>query len=259
MNLNFNNNIIGNYHSNAQIARILTENWLADNMYCPRCGNQYLNSFENNRPVADFYCPSCKNQFELKSKNGKLGRKIADGAYDTMIQRITSNKNPDFFFMNYSKEEHLVKDLILIPKHFFIPDIIEKRNPLKETARRAGWIGCNILLDKVPQQGRIDIISNGNIINIDNVVRKVNKTIALATDDLNKRGWLMDILNCVNKLENEIIFLNEVYQFENELKCRHPLNNNIKAKIRQQLQLLRDKGFLEFLGNGKYRKVRDDV
>lgn len=259
MNLNFNNNIIENYHSNAQIARVLTENWIADNMYCPRCGNLYIKSFENNRPVADFYCPCCKNQYELKSKNGKLGRKIADGAYETMIQRITSNKNPDFFFMTYSQQEAAVKDLILIPKYFFVPDIIEKRNPLKETARRAGWVGCNILLDKVPRQGRIDIITNGNIASIDNVVRKVNKSIGLATDNLSKRGWLMDILNCVNKLENEVIFLNEIYQFEDELKSKHPLNNNIKPKIRQQLQFLRDKGFLEFLGNGKYRKVRDDI
>lgn len=147
MNLNFNSTIIESYYSNSQIARILTENWVSENMYCPRCGNIYIKHFENNRPVADFYCPYCKNEYELKSKNGSLGHKITDGAYETMIRRITSNENPDFFFMNYSREKLIVKDLILIPKHFFVPDIIEKRNPLKASARRAGWIGCNILLD----------------------------------------------------------------------------------------------------------------
>jgi len=39
------------------------------------------------------------------------------------------------------------------------------------------------------------------------------------------------------------------------LKLKHIENKNIEAKIRQQLQFLRDKGFIEFLGRGKYRKV----
>ena len=148
MNILFDDSIIANYHSGAQIARVLTENWVNQNMYCPRCGNLHIKHFENNRPVADFYCPVCQNEYELKSKNGAMGSKINDGAYSTMIARITSNENPDFFFMSYSKQELKVKDLIFIPKHFFVPDIIEKRKPLAPTARRAGWVGCNILIDK---------------------------------------------------------------------------------------------------------------
>ena len=65
-----------------------------------RCGLQ-IEQFENNRPVADFFCPQCNNEFELKSKSGGLGAKINDGAYATMIERITGNHNPDFFFMSY--------------------------------------------------------------------------------------------------------------------------------------------------------------
>jgi len=45
--------------------------------------------------------------------------------------------------------------------------------------------------------------------------------------------------------------LDEVYAFEPILKAKHPANNNIKAKIRQQLQMLRDKGILEFKGSGQ--------
>jgi type II restriction enzyme len=33
----------------------------------------------------------------------------------------------------------------------------------------------------------------------------------------------------------------------------HPLNRNIRPKIRQQLQVMRDHGVLEFLGQGRYR------
>ena len=119
----------------------------------------------------------------------------------------------------------------------------------------AGWIGCNILIYKIPKQGRIDIISNGEIIDINKVVYKVNRSNQLETKDMNSRGWLMDVLNCVNQISSKSFTLDEIYQFENLLHIKHPKNNNIKPKIRQQLQFLRDKGFIEFLGNGKYIKI----
>ena len=224
-------------------------------MYCPRCGNLHVKQFENNRPVADFYCPFCNNEYELKSKNGTLGNKINDGAYETMIERITGNQNPDFLFMTYSKDNYTVKNLMLIPKHFFVPDIIEKRKPLTQTARRAGWVGCNILIGKVPEQGRIPIISDGIVIERDSVIEKVAMSNRLEIKDLSSRGWVMDILNCINKISNQYFSLKEIYFFEPELQIEHPDNHNIKQKIRQQLQILRDKGFIEFLGNGQYKKI----
>ena len=44
----------------------------------------------------------------------------------------------------------------------------------------------------------------------------------------------------------------ELDRFLNE---KHQNNHNIRAKIRQQLQILRDKGFIKFVGKGKYMKV----
>lgn len=254
MNLKF-NETYSEYHSNSQKARVLTENWVLENMYCPRCGNSYIEKYENNRPVADFFCPRCHNEYELKSKIGSLSHKINDGAYSTMIERITSNNNPDFFFMNYSKSELEVKDFMLIPKHFFTPTIIEKRNPLSQTARRAGWIGCNILIDKIPVQGRVQIVEHGNICERNSVIKKVYTGNILETNNMDSRKWLMDVLNCVNKINSLFFTLSDIYSFGDELKLMHPNNNNINPKIRQQLQFLRDRGFVEFLGNGKYRKV----
>lgn len=184
-----------------------------------------------------------------------LGRKITDGAYKTMIDRITSNNNPDFFFMTYSQKELIVKDFVFVPKHFFVPDIIEKRKPLSPTSRRAGWTGCNILVDKIPEQGRIYIISNGRELEMNSVVAQVSKSNLLKTDNINSRGWLMGILNCVNAIPTDLFTLSEIYAFENELQAKHPQNRNIRPKIRQQLQFLRDKGFVEFLGSGKYKKI----
>ena len=255
MNINFVDIDVSKYHSSSQIARVQTEEWITHNLYCPRCGYSHLIRFENNRPVADFYCPKCKNEFELKSKSGPLSTKINDGAYETMIARITCKNNPDFLFMNYSKESGCVKDLILVPKHFFVPDIIEKRNPLSTGARRAGWVGCNILIGKIPEQGRISIINNGKIMLEQDVIKQVGKVQLLETNDLVARGWIMDVLNCVNNIRKEIFSLSDVYDFSEYLSAKHPNNHNVHAKIRQQLQKLRELGFIEFLGNGSYRKI----
>jgi len=255
LNIQLDRNLSEKYNSKSQRVRVITENWMFRNMYCPRCGFARIEQFKNNKPVADFFCSNCDNEYELKSKSGKLGNKITDGAYGTMIERIISNNNPDFFFLTYSEKEHKVNDLILILKHFFVPDIIEKRNPLSSNARRAGWVGCNILIDEIPEQGRISIISRGEISDSETVVSKVNRGSSLEVGNINSRGWLMDILNCVNRIQSQVFTLKEVYAFEEELKIKHPDNNNIKPKIRQQLQFLRDKGFLEFLGSGRYRKT----
>ena len=159
MNLSFDVSIVGNYKSNSQIARVLTERWVESNVYCIRCGNENIISLKNNRPVADFMCPKCRNIYELKSKAGSLGKKVNDGAYSTMLERITSNSNPDFLFLSF------------------------------------------------------------------------------------------------DKIEESTFTLKDMYYFENELKMRHPENYHIRDKIRQQLQFARDKGLIEFISRGLYRKV----
>ena len=249
------NTIAENYKSNSQKARILTENWVKANMFCPRCGNLKIEQFSNNKPVADFYCASCESQFELKSKSGELGDRINDGAYNTMISRINGNSNPDFFFLSYMQKEQKVNSFVVIPKHFFVPDIIEKRKPLSETARRSGWVGCNIILNTIPSQGRIFVVWNGIVKNKENVIAELNRSCALEMRDIASRGWLFDVLNCVNNISNFEFTLDNVYEFEHILSERHPDNNNVKAKIRQQLQFLRDKGYIEFLTRGRYRKI----
>ena len=110
--------------------------------------------------IADFYCSNCHEEYELKSKQNTLGMKIVDGAYHTMLTRLTSNNNPNFFLLNYDLTNLEVTNFLVIPKHFFVPEIIERRKPLAETARRAGWVGCNILLNYIPQTGKIFFVKN---------------------------------------------------------------------------------------------------
>lgn len=254
MNLQFDETLATNYKSSSQKIRVMSEFWLVENLFCPCCGNLNIEKIKNNSPVADIFCRNCGEIFELKSKKNNIGSKIVDGAYHTMIERINSNKNPQLFVMDYS-ENFFVQDLIFIPKFFFTFDIIEKRKPLSENARRAGWTGCNILYEKIPEQGKIDIIRDGKEIEQEKILKSYSQTKKLHTENLNLRGWILDVLNCVNKIKSEIFTLQEIYQYADFLKEKHTENKNIEAKIRQQLQFLRDKGFIEFIGNGNYRKL----
>lgn len=210
MNLHLDETLGAQYKSKSQKIRVMSENWVGKNMFCPCCGNPHICGLKNNEPVADMKCNCCGEIFELKSKDGRIGNRINDGAYATMIARITSITNPALFIMRYSKDYN-VTDLTLIPKFFFVPHIIEKRKPPAPTARRAGWTGCNI-------------------------------------------SWLFDVLNCVNRIETDEFCLQDVYTYGEVLQEKHRNNHNVEAKIRQQLQFLRDKGFIVFLGRGHYRK-----
>ncbi len=60
-------------------------------------------------------------------------------------------------------------------------------------------------------------------------------------------------MNCIDALNKKEFTLIDMYKFENALKDIHPDNQHIRDKIRQQLQLLRDKNYLTFNGNGVYR------
>jgi len=72
-------------------------------------------------------------------------------------------------------------------------------------------------------------------------------------------GWRLDTFNVVSKIRANIFKLDQVYAYKQHLQELHPENRYIKAKIRQQLQELRDLGLIEFLGRGVYRKLWKNV
>lgn len=250
MELFFNQNLAINYKNQSQKIRVMSEDWMARNAFCLICGSN-LSAYKNNNPVGDLYCNNCREDYELKSKQGQ-SEKIVDGAYSTMIEKIRTNEVPNFFFLNYTKN-YDVSNLIIIPKHYFTESIIEKRKPLGLNAKRAGWVGCNIDLTSIPQSGRIHLINNSVFQNKNEVIEKYNKTIFLREyKSTSKKGWTLDIIKCIDLLNKKEFELNDIYSFEKYLQEKYPENKNIKPKIRQQLQILRDKNYIEFLGKGKY-------
>ena len=57
-------------------------------------------------------------------------------------------------------------------------------------------------------------------------------------------------MRALNKKE---FILPDVYAFAAQLQELHPDNRHVPDKIRQQLQVLKDLGLVEFLGGGRYR------
>jgi type II restriction enzyme len=97
--------VLRKYKSNSQIARVLTEEWFSSQMYCPCCLNESINQYPNNKKASDFFCTCCKNSFQLKSSRKPFGKKVNDGAFNTMISVVNNNCSPSFFILHYSQTE----------------------------------------------------------------------------------------------------------------------------------------------------------
>jgi type II restriction enzyme len=68
-----------------------------------------------------------------------------------------------------------------------------------------------------------------------------------------REAGLLEVMKCIETLGRSEFRLEDVYAFENHLSQIYPGNRNIRPKIRQQLQFLRDRGYLEFAARGNYR------
>jgi type II restriction enzyme len=222
-------------------------------MYCPSCDSTHLDPTTPGTKVYDFQCDSCEERYQLKSKSTKFGRKLADSAYGPLKDAIEHDMAPSFFFLHYTRDAWKVLDLFTIPSHFFRINVLEKRKPLRKTARRSGWVGCNIRLDRLGPDARIEIIKNGSMRSPGVVREEWRRFSFLRESTVRSRGWTSDVLTCVRKLEKREFSLKEMYDFEEELRELHPMNRHIRPKIRQQLQVLRDKRVLRFVRRGEYR------
>lgn len=168
-----------------------------------------------------------------------------------MIKQITSNAHPNLLLLGYTMDG-CVTDFSLVPKRFLVPALIEKRKPLSPTARRAGWIGCNLRIGSIPTDGRIYYVREGAVVEKDAVSSQWNKTAFLDQIDIYSRAWLVSVMTCVRSMNKRDFKLEELYDFVPKLQEQYPKNRHVKAKIRQQLQVLRDKSWLTFHGHGAY-------
>jgi type II restriction enzyme len=244
---------LANYTSACQRARISSESWAARELYCPRCTSNSLGTLPGNTPVLDFRCPACESGFQLKSAASAFRTRLTDGAYAQMHAAILQGHTPNLFLLHYQLNPLTVASLTFIPDFAFTLSALECRPPLAATARRAGWIGCNILLNRIPTDARIVLVKDSRPVSAAEARRAFRKLKPLASLKAEKRGWTLDVLNAVRSLNKSDFTLPDVYALEDSLAVLHPNNAHIRPKIRQQLQVLRDLGLLTFLGDGSYR------
>lgn len=235
----------------------MTEPWAERNLFCPACPSDHLRSLANNTAVLDLRCERCDAKYQLKSKGAPFGRKAANSAYERKMDAIRSGRAPHYAFLHYDKSDWTVRNLFVIPGHFFTATVVERRKPLGPRARRAGWVGSNILLHALPPEARVVLVRDGQELPPSDV-RRLWAGFAFLRKGA-RGGWAPDVLTCVREIQKAGVLefqLADFYdRFEDDLAKRHPDNKHVRDKIRQQLQLLRDGGVLKFVSPGRYRVV----
>ena len=111
------------------------------------------------------------------------------------------------------------------------------------TACRAGWVGCNIDLYRIPLDARIAAVRAGEVVPEEQVRALFRRVKPLEEISVNERGWTLDVLNLVRRISGRSserqfahskgesrltsaatgTFMNEdLYAFERELENLHP-------------------------------------
>jgi type II restriction enzyme len=242
------------YTSQLQISRVLSEKWFRENAYCLSCDSDRLSQTPANTKASDFVCRACNESYELKTFRSKPVRTLVDGAYNALMSRIRSDSVPTLMLLERN-EKWQIQGLTAIHHLFLTPEVIEKRKPLSPTARRAGWVGCNIRLDLIAPDAQIQVVHLRKPASREFVRESFRRFNPLKILPPTSRGWANMTLRIVRSLGRSEFSLKEVYDKEQLFAASYPRNNNIRAKMRQQLQVLRDLGYLELCGRGTYRSL----
>lgn len=201
--------------------------------------------------ATDFKCLICGHKYELKTFRKRPYKSLVDGAYSSLISRINAGLTPTLCLLERN-DAWEVKSLTAIHASLLTAWAVQPRPPLSPTARRAGWVGCNIRLDRIPADGEITLIADGVEQSKEETRRKFQQFLPLSKFSADQRGWTALTLSIVRKLPDRTFSLRDLYAKQEEFSAVYPQNRHVRAKIRQQLQILRDFGVLAFKGNGDY-------
>lgn len=169
-----------------------------------------------------------------------------------MIARIEDETVPNLLLLQYTPSWG-IRNLWAIHRLLLTREVIEKRKPLSTSARRAGWIGCNILLGKIPPEGRIPLIREGVEVKQDRVRERYALGEKFKPFSPVARGWTTAVLEALHNLHKPLFTVADAYAIEAKMSKLYPSNKNVRPKIRQQLQVLRDAGLLVVETRGVYR------
>lgn len=217
--------------------------------YCVACLSP-LNRAANNAKAIDFRCSACEVDYQLKSAKSKFGPRVSDGAYETMLSAVRSDTCPALVLLHYRAIDWQVRDLVVIPPFALTEQAIIPRKPLGPTARRAGWVGCRIDLSLIAPQARVSVVQSGEARGRADVARSYARLKPLQSIKTSQRGWTLAVLSGLQSLGLKTFTTQDAYRLQGALERVFPGNRNIRPKIRQQLQVLREMGLLVHLDRG---------
>src|SRR5207253_507055 len=143
------------------IAGLCSEAWVAAHLYCSACSAKRLTQLPKNEPGRDYRCDNCASVYQLKSAK-RFSERVTDAAYSKLIAAIRSDAVPNLLVMHYDTD-WCIRNLMLVPSFFFTESCIVARKPLSPTARRAGAVLCDILLNRIAPEGKLWIVKDGGV------------------------------------------------------------------------------------------------
>ena len=225
--------------------RDLCENWFLDNVFCPNCGYEKLNKTPSS--ASTFCCSACQNKFLLTYREEKDESQLSvelPFSYNKIISQIESALIPDTFVLFFNEYCDVTR-LFLVHKKFITTDAIIQKGNVPFLA-----------LDKILGLGIIRFFQYEEDLDGSEILAAYQNAKLAEEESAEFNGWVKDVYLCIVKIGKEEFELNDVYRYVDYLKQKHVNNNTIEAKIRQQLQVLRKRGYLEFLGHGRFRRLR---
>jgi type II restriction enzyme len=246
MQLNCNPNFGAHLARKTQQVRIISESWFALEGYCLNCSSPRLERTPANTIFRDFQCPRCGQGYELKSSARQHRGTVRDGGYDAMMRKIAAKQAPVLLLMQYNLAWR-VHSLAAVHPVFLTTAVVKKRPKphLRPGTGKPYWM-CDLDLTVVPPDGKVVLVDCAATRPLMQVRKEFALSKRLETVPLKERGWTSLVLSAVRGIGKQRFALSDVYAYEATMKAAYPENDNVRPKIRQQLQVLRDLKYIEF-------------
>lgn len=132
---------------------------------CPQCGREkHLRKLPKNFQCADVICRFCGFLAQVKSTTLDAGTsdrpsRLLGAAWGPQNEQIVAGIFHGLFVAGFAEGKKLVF-IDYVPGHVLQSnlEVFRPRNPLKKTARRAGWQGFYYELSKLPEAGVCRVI-----------------------------------------------------------------------------------------------------
>ncbi len=108
--------------------------------------------------------------------------------------------------------------------------MVEERKPTWPKGRSAPWVGCNIVVGKAPETGRVWLLRERQRVPKADVLHawdRARPSRALAPD---ARGWLYAVLKVVEALGRPEVTLDDVYAAEPAFAAQFPANRHVRPR-----------------------------